>query len=295
MRVLFLRFLVLLLLCNQHTTLCEEEHFFPQQFSVVVGTTVAQTNFDAIAQSGTIYFDYAQQRMRVDNWFLESRHTFLALYNQKKVYFINNGHCKFSAISEGELLPYSLPTGSVKHSEPQMVRGGLVNHFEAAVPTEEMLQKVDFYVKSINTTTGRPRTTSQTTTTPTRGIINIPWRTTYERSRRPELSGTPVRNGDEAGDVSFSPFGSAVAGPDIVRQVISDYYNFNPTPPDDDIFIPPPICDQAAHDIFKGMDETDQVFSTQKRLVDLSLFEGERRFLQPPPEPKVDDDLEQEL
>eukprot|EP01012_Entosiphon_sulcatum_P024313 TRINITY_DN29483_c0_g1_i1.p1 TRINITY_DN29483_c0_g1~~TRINITY_DN29483_c0_g1_i1.p1 ORF type:complete len:314 (+),score=71.14 TRINITY_DN29483_c0_g1_i1:52-942(+) len=246
---------------------------FPQEFSVMLGTTITfEDGRDAVAQAGMIYFDGANQLMRIDTWYHDYSYTFLGRYDDKRIYVITNGKCVFSK-ANGTLLPYTLPVGSVRHSEWSLVRNTLVAQFDSVVKGPAGLQAVAWFVSPLNKTHAAP------------------WRTVITKSRHPELPPNSevevdMEDAERTGE-EVEPFHTSsheLVAVDPVSQVITDYYNFNPATPDPNVFAIPAICEKATEPLFEGTEaaDDDQVFHVHKRIVDIAVFRGERPLLTSP-------------
>lgn len=121
---------------------------FPPQFYVTTGTTIPFIGSDPVAQSGAIYYDEVNQRIRVDNFWLGNQRSFVVDLGKERGYVLSNGQCSVLKLTGG-LKRYGVPDGAIRSLDPVSVRGVPVLHY-TAVEKEETIQLVDFFVRPMN-------------------------------------------------------------------------------------------------------------------------------------------------
>lgn len=121
---------------------------FPPQFYVTTGTTIPFIGSDPVAQSGAIYYDEINQRVRVDNFWLGNQRSFVVDLGKERGYVLTNGQCSVLKLTGG-LKRYGVPDGAIRSLDPVAVRGVPVLHY-TAVEKEETIQLVDFFVRPMN-------------------------------------------------------------------------------------------------------------------------------------------------
>eukprot|EP01062_Namystynia_karyoxenos_P003910 TRINITY_DN1137_c0_g4_i1.p2 TRINITY_DN1137_c0_g4~~TRINITY_DN1137_c0_g4_i1.p2 ORF type:complete len:386 (+),score=142.09 TRINITY_DN1137_c0_g4_i1:98-1159(+) len=254
---------------------------FPRQFSVVTGTTIPHNNgLDSVTQHGVVYYDAVQQRVRMDHAWQQYRSTFIANFEEGKLYSFTPGRCMVMLFN-GTLEPFAIPKGALLHEDSTLVRDTVVSHYEGVIRTADgKLQRIDFFAKKLNRSSDEPGNW-------------IPWRTTYSRSLRKELAPPDAEDnrdwriyGEQPRD-QLAPLGIQQRGLVPFQQdvkIYTDYFNFHAGPPDDAVFKPPAACHEPGpSDTFdfsyfaqghtQGFGQ--QVFEFQKTLTDQSVASPE--------------------
>lgn len=241
---------------------------FPQQFYVTTGTTIPFPDQDPVAQSGAIYYDGLNERVRVDNFWLGSSRSLIADLKHNTGFVINNNECK-KLVLTGKLVHAGVPITAVRDPEPAAVRGVLTQHF-SGVERGEHLNHVDFFVRALNISGIDPDDDRQ---------IFIPWRTLSRRSVRKEIAPAPAKVPnwrffgqplDELVEYDSPSHALEQVVSDVV--VTTDFYNFVPTQPDPSIFIAPTTCSEIPADEPEMTFSNDvESFGVQRTLTDLSF------------------------
>lgn len=121
---------------------------FPPQFYVTTGTTIPFPGADPVAQSGAIYYDELNQRVRVDNFWLGNQRSFIVDMAAQQGYIVSNEQCTALRLTGG-LKRYGVPDGAIRSLDSVAVRGVPVLHY-SAVEREDTIQQVDFFVRPMN-------------------------------------------------------------------------------------------------------------------------------------------------
>jgi hypothetical protein len=249
---------------------------FPDAFIVVTGTTVPFVDIDPVAQSGSIYFDLAARKVRIDSYWMGNQRSFIADLAAQRGYLVNNAACVTSKLT-GQLRPMGVPRSAVADPDAAAVRGVRVDHYSAQQHADEDMVEIDYFVRRTNFTA----VDAEHDTTIS---YNVPWRVSSRRSNRRQLTERPtVPNwrfyGEKIHDEIVSVHGSSSALSRVIHDVAvtMDFYNFVPMRPDDSIFEPPAMCDKFAptetfeHDV--------DVMEAHRNLMDLSFNNEEGRKL----------------
>ncbi|KAG8343942.1 hypothetical protein ERJ75_000770800 [Trypanosoma vivax] len=265
---------------------------FPSNFYVNTGITIPFPLYGAVSQSGFIYSSNSSGQLRIDNFFMGNRLTFLADIGLRRGYVIEDGagssykaarsSCRSFKMGGG-VVAFGVPERFVKHAEPTLVRGVEVVHYSGFDRDRSgPLQEVHYFVRNM---TVRPLPKSQAT----RGgsVFTLPWRVQTKRSGRAlrEVAGAPTTlpnwryfGGPFLDEVAVL-VGSYAAHLERLMwdtSVTVDFYNFVPEAPDPSVFAVPANCEEVNAQSAGG--DVD-ISLAQRLLVDLSFYTTEGRQL----------------
>lgn len=251
----------------------------PDQFVVFTGTTMPFGDLEPVAQSGAIYYDRVNGKLRIENAWMGDQRAFLADTKRNRAYLINNGQCVTSII-KGTIDPVSVSKRAARDREINSVRGVDVNRYHEVIREEEGLLHVDYYVRQSNFTVVEKKVD-------TRIAFWVPWRVTSHRVLRQEL----IASDSASQQPNWRFFGEAVSDA-IVRYgsdgkalsrltrdvtVTVDFYNFVPMAPDPSVFdVPEALCQGPPTETFE---EDIDLFEVQRQLIELSFNNEEGRRL----------------
>lgn len=245
---------------------------FPEQFFVSTGTTIPFKEVDPVAQSGNIYFDVPNSRMRIDNYWLGMTRSFIADMSKRKGYVINDGVCNTVALT-GRLLRAGIPMSFMRDPELNVVRGVPVRHY-AGMQSGDTLQHVDYFVKQLNITALNEEGGEDVVAT-----VTFPWRVLSRRTARKEISPPPADMpnwrffGEPMMDelVAYDEPSKALERFSADVEVTVDFYNFVPIAPDPSLFTPPATCEDDTSDQSPNFAYDVDLMTAQRLLVDLSF------------------------
>eukprot|EP01061_Rhynchopus_euleeides_P002672 TRINITY_DN12060_c0_g1_i1.p2 TRINITY_DN12060_c0_g1~~TRINITY_DN12060_c0_g1_i1.p2 ORF type:complete len:331 (+),score=135.34 TRINITY_DN12060_c0_g1_i1:151-1143(+) len=261
---------------------------FPQQFSVVTGTTIPLNHgWDSVTQSGLVHYDGKGQFLRMDHKGSGREVTLIARFAEGVLYLLSGGTCVNVTVN-GTLMPFATPKGSVLNQERMIVRDTYVVNYNGVMRGNDgKLHELDFFVKKENRTGG--------------DIENwTPWRISYSKARKREIassdaSGAENDDADDDRDWRFydemhpeedpesqqlttdtiQP-NNPLATLDPVSRITTDYYNFQPGKQMPELFEAPEICRGTVprQDVkFSFSDASNyghQIFEFQRTLSELS-------------------------
>ena len=106
---------------------------FPPQFIVSTGHTIPigqsgpfdRGNIDPISQSGQVFFDVINKKLRIDNDWMGHRRSFIADLGMKRGYVLNDGACVTSVLT-GDMVPFAVPASATREVDPSAVRSVFV-------------------------------------------------------------------------------------------------------------------------------------------------------------------------
>lgn len=236
---------------------------FPAQFFVTTGITIPLNRGDPVAQSGAVYVDEVEQRMRVDNFWMTSSRSFIADGKSRRAYFIQDGVCITTAIHG--VLKMGVPQYAAKDPDGISIRGVPVAHFTSIQGVGESFVYVDYFVRQMNYSAPQPQW--------------VPWRTLTRRSTVRHLPSThdaDHRDWRFYGEPFYDelvhyegPHDALVAAVESIT-VTTDFYNFVAMKPDPSVFTVPSFCSPDVPDSFTTMHGVN-VMDTHQLLVDMSF------------------------
>jgi hypothetical protein len=253
----------------------------PDQFIVSTGTTLPIPDLEPVAQSGTIYFDRPNGRMRVDAFWMGTTRTLLVDIARQRAHIINGASCTTSAVT-GALLPVSVPEAATRDHDKHAVRGVEVDRFHHIVREERDLVHIEYLLRRSNVTV----TAVSPELAESMPHYWTPWRITSRRAERREMIPAPDSPnpnwrffGEDVSDaiVRYGGDGRAIAR--LVRDVTAtvDFYNFVPMTPDPSVFEAPDALCSGAPTAEHG--EDFDLFTAQRHMMELSFNSEEGRRL----------------
>lgn len=270
---------VLLLVLIASVTRGQKTHIqFPEQFVVSTGTTLP-FDTEPVAQSGAIYFDYPNGKLRIDSFWMANQRTLVVDVPRKRAYIQSNTECVTSKIT-GKLKRLAVPDAAVRDVDTFIVRGVKVAKFAVVDRTDEAeLVEIDMYLRQNNFTVVGDDPKDVTTVS-----YWVPWRVTTERTDRKELAQTYGDGpnwryfGERVSDEIVRADGGSQALATMTRDipVTMDFYNFVPMVPDPSVFEVPPTCIEPPTETAE--DDLD-VFELQRMMTTLSFNNAEGRRL----------------